>query len=268
MDRCDQSKRIRLNRRFPALEDVQLRDCCFSEVVLNAELTPSVRSLVVENLNDDVARLLACPKMHQMRLLYYGGPRDGPVDFGAVLDEELRTATQLMTFESSKLWSNDADVRLELPPRDRPEAGGQSARAHPLGAAPGPAVPGGHCYTLDEIHFQTPHTHPAHPLRDCLDDEVSMGAGGGLSAHGRGYAGPPTLRVNRINANLGEQALASLRAHGRVPDYDLGEGAPPLGRLGARQHAGHDRRPDRVHRFPAAAGLLREGHCDNAEPSP
>ena len=107
VDRCDPSKRIRLNRRFPALEDVQLRDCCFSEVVLNAELTPSVRSLVVENLNDDVARQLACPKMHQMRLLYYGGPRDGPVDFGAVLDEALRTATQLMTFESYKLWSND-----------------------------------------------------------------------------------------------------------------------------------------------------------------
>ena len=76
VDRCDQSKRIRLNRRFPALEDVQLRDCCFSEVVLNAELTPSVRSLVVENLND-VALQLACPKMHQMRLLYYGGPRTG-----------------------------------------------------------------------------------------------------------------------------------------------------------------------------------------------
>ena len=269
MDRCDQSKRIRLNRRFPALEDVQLRDCCFSEVVLNAELTPSVRSLVVENLNDDVARLqLACPKMHQMRLLYYGAPRDGPVDFGAVLDEALRTATQLMTFESYKLWSNDELTFAKNFLRAIDLKRADNLHELTLWAPRLDQLCLEGCYTLGEIHFQTRHTHPAHPLRDCLDYEVSMGAGGGLSAHSRGYAGPPTLRVNRINANLGEQALASLRAHGRVPDYDLGEGAPPLGRLGARQHAGHDRRPDRVHRFPEAAGLLREGHCDNAEPSP
>ncbi|KAG1667361.1 hypothetical protein FOA52_001421 [Chlamydomonas sp. UWO 241] len=185
-----------LARRLPQLKTLKLKNVAFSQVTLNATLTPRLRSLTMKNVPESCDLEVVLTSLRDVSIQFWGGDPQ-------VLDDVLAAATKLQTFDSYKLWSNSeltfASNKLESIDLHRADCL-QSIRiwapslAHLSVQA---------CYSLEDIEFLRTHELAA-----------SLPAG---------HRPPPRLMVNSENACQGRRAQAALRARGAdysAPAYD------------------------------------------------
>ena len=185
-DFYDESMTFTLERELLELEEVQLIDVCFEKIVLDATLTPSVRSLKMQNVPEDCDLTLQLPELRYWSIHYWRGD-------GEVIQACLNAATRLEEFDSYKLWSNH---ELAFASNDLVEI--DVHRADVLGALTIWAPNLRHlclqaCYGLDDIEFLSEH-----PLAAQLPP---------------GHRSPK-LEVNTENANIGPRATRALRERG------------------------------------------------------
>lgn len=88
-----------LNRKLPALEELQIEDVNMSEITLNAELTPKLKVIKFKNVSDvvDCKFNIILPTLETFHIFYYG-----PGDFCWIL-RMLENAPALAEFDSYKL---------------------------------------------------------------------------------------------------------------------------------------------------------------------
>jgi hypothetical protein len=89
-------------RKLPNLRELRLENVRFSRLVLNSELTPNLRKLKVVNLGDTCDIRVQCPKLRDISI-HHLSPNEGGRD-AEQINEMLRHATQLVRFDSYKLW--------------------------------------------------------------------------------------------------------------------------------------------------------------------
>jgi hypothetical protein len=190
---------LSLCRSLPALEELQIDDVQFHEIVLNAELTPRLRKLRLgQCLAGDCRLVVELPELIEFDSQFYRGD-DAPLNI------MLEHATKLERFESYKCWvdrlkfaSNalksvnlhraDSLARLELWAPNLTKLNVQG------------------CFGLDKIIFTKEH-----PLKALLPP---------------GHRSP-RFRVNAANANLGPAARSALNNNPCCAGIDEASGGGP-----------------------------------------
>lgn len=194
-------RRYTISKHLPFLDTLILNDVGFDKIELTHELTPQLRSLKMQNIHDDCALTLRCPKLRDFSLHYFSGD-------GAAIDELLRTATRLKTFDSYKLWSNRAltfaSNKLESIDLHRAD----SLESVTIWAPSLSSLRLQACYSIENLKFLKTHA-----LAESL---------------ARNHVPPRELEVNITNANLSSSAMRALEKHPRAVvhgrDMDLGFG--------------------------------------------
>ena len=187
----DDSRAFRLDKRLPKLRKLHLIDVSFGKVTLTPETTPELRELRLQNIPDTCDIAIVCPELRDVSLHYWRA-HDKP----QVVENMLRAATKLESFDSYKLWSNEALcfaspalTSIDLHRADCLEFVSIWAPRLTMLRLQG-------CYSLNEIDFPATHSLAA-----------SLPAG---------FAFHAPLQVNTTNANLGRKAMQALRAHPRA----------------------------------------------------
>lgn len=96
----DDSLRVALEQHLPELQEVQLVDVSFSKITLDAERTPNLRSVRLQNVPDDCELSLLLPDLRSFSIYYWNGDC-------RIINRMLQTATQLESFDSYKLWVDE-----------------------------------------------------------------------------------------------------------------------------------------------------------------
>ena len=187
----DSSRPVTLARRLPRLHTLQLLDVCFSRVHLTPETTPALRALQLQNLPDDCDLRVVCPQLRDVSLQFWRA-HDKP----HVIDDMLRAATQLESFESYKLWSNDALCFASPALRSISVHRSDSLESICIWAPNLTSLRLQGCYSLASIDFPATHTLAA-----------------ALPAR---HACREPLLVLTENSILGDAAKRALRAHPRA----------------------------------------------------
>jgi hypothetical protein len=177
-----------LNRKLPALEELQIDDVDMREITLNAELTPKLKFVFLHNVSDvvDCKFNIILPNLEVFHISDYG-----PADYRWLL-RMLENAPDLFDFSSYKLsvgylhfYSNSLrSIRLHSAELlTRIELWAPVLESLDVQAT----------HDLEEIHFLKDHALKARlPPHFVCNDE---------------------LHVNAANATLGNQALEELNAH-------------------------------------------------------
>ena len=195
----DETLSFRLDKRLPKLRKLHLIDVCFGKVTLTPETTPELRELRLQNVPRTCNLEIVCPELRDVSL-HYWMTHDKP----QVVENMLRAATKLESFDSYKLWSNTAlcFASPALTSIDLHRA--DSLEFVSIWAPRLTSLRLQGCYSLNEIDF--PATHPL---------AASLPAG---------FVCRQPLKVNTLNSNLGAKAVRALRAHPRAvkmrPDDD------------------------------------------------
>jgi len=195
----DEAATFRLDKRLPKLRKLHLIDVSFGKVTLTPETTPELRELRLQNIPNTCDITIVCPELREVSLHYWRA-HDKP----HVVENMLRAATKLESFDSYKLWSNGALsfaspalTSIDLHRADSLESVSIWAPRLTMLRLQG-------CYSLNDIEF--PATHPL---------AASLPAG---------FAFREPLQVITTNANLGPKAMRALREHPRATktrlDYD------------------------------------------------
>eukprot|EP01052_Picozoa_sp_SAG31_P034716 SAG31_NODE_4095_length_3592_cov_2.576009_3_plen_639_part_00 len=181
----DEDTGVSLERRLADLTELQLVDVSFTKVILNEALTPSIRSLRLQNVPDECELVLELPQLKDVSIHYL---RSCDETVNTMLDR----ATALEKFDSYKLWvyelhfASNHLVDVDLHRSDSLDTLTMYApNLRSLGLQG--------CFGLDNIVF-----HPTHPT---------------LSASLPSNHRIPRLEVNAVNANLGRRAQKALREH-------------------------------------------------------
>ena len=183
----DEDTSVCLERRLTDLTELQLVDVSFTKIILNEELTPSIRSLRLQNVPDECELVLELPQLKDVSIHF--------LEDDEAVNRMLARATALEKFDSYKLWVHElhfasnhlADVDLH-----------RSDGLHTLTIyAPNLRNLGLQgCFGLENLVFR-----PDHPtLSASLPSDHHL----------------PPLEVNTVNANLGPRALKALREHPSV----------------------------------------------------
>lgn len=94
----DEDNAVSLEVPMPKLEKLKLIDVSFSKVKLNAELTPMVEDLFMQNMPDECDLTIELPELKSCTIHFYG-----PGDNDTWIHDMLSTATKLQRFDSYKL---------------------------------------------------------------------------------------------------------------------------------------------------------------------
>jgi len=94
----NESSKPSLEISMPKLKSLKLIDVAFSKITLNAELTPSVEELFMQNIPDECELTVELLELKSLCIYYYG-----PVDNEKWFHDMLGTAKKLRTFDSYKL---------------------------------------------------------------------------------------------------------------------------------------------------------------------
>jgi hypothetical protein len=183
---------LTLARHLPDLEDLSLLDCDFERIVLNGELTPSLRHLRIKNVPNKCSLSIELPSLKSVSIHGLHETDGVLVSRCDVVNTMLRHATSLETFESYKLWVEDLHFASnELVEVDLHRADALSTLR--LFAPNLRKLNLQGCYQLDRIYFEEEKPEALANL-----------------AQG---SSPPRLDVNTTNARLGRHAKAALKKH-------------------------------------------------------
>lgn len=94
---ADNESLPKLNRKLPVLEELQIEDVDMSEIMLNAELTPKLKVIKLQNVTEQCKFSIILPTLEVFHIFYHG-----PGDFSWIL-RMLETAPVLVEFDSYKL---------------------------------------------------------------------------------------------------------------------------------------------------------------------
>lgn len=207
----DDKLKFQLEIPMPQLEVLQLTDVCFTKLTLNEELTPNLRSISMQNMEDDCEISILLPKLKELEMQYYCGEED------RWMHDMLAEARDLESFNSYKLqrvgalnFASDQLHYIRLHRADcLQEVSVYAPRLVELNLQA--------CYDIEEIHILD--AHPRFPDNS-----------GGT---------PTTFRVQTENALLSESARNTLRTHPRVlwdGDNEDGDNAGFMGPFSALRY--------------------------------
>eukprot|EP00288_Rhodomonas_lens_P007864 CAMPEP_0177723678 /NCGR_PEP_ID=MMETSP0484_2-20121128/18335_1 /TAXON_ID=354590 /ORGANISM="Rhodomonas lens, Strain RHODO" /LENGTH=272 /DNA_ID=CAMNT_0019236119 /DNA_START=420 /DNA_END=1234 /DNA_ORIENTATION=- len=173
----DDSLRVVLDQRLPALEELQLVDVSFCKICLTEATTPKLQSVRLQNVPDACELKLSLPELRSFSIHYWNG------DSG-IINSMLQAATHIESFDSYKLWvdelhfASNALTDIDLHSSDSLDT--LSIWAPNLARLGVQA-----CYGLNNIRFLD-----THPLAAALPPDHT----------------PPRIQVNAANACLGRAA--------------------------------------------------------------
>jgi len=194
MRASETSPTVKLERHLPALEELSLIDVNFERIVLNAELTPALRALKLQNVPNQCHLTVELPLLKTVSIHFLG-------DCDEVIDTMLQHATGLEVFESYKLWVEEIHFASnELLSVDLHRS--DSLKKLGLFAPNLRQLNLQGCYQLGSIDFEKQKPEVLHLLPP---DHA-----------------PPTLNVNTANSCLGKHARKALREHPKVIECTSG----------------------------------------------
>jgi hypothetical protein len=184
----DWDSEVALERRLANLTELQLVDVCFKKVILNEALTPSIRSLRLQNVPDSCELTLELPELRDVSIYFLGHCDDA-------VNSMLEHATALEKFDSYKLWVHELHFASnDLVSVDLHRSDGLGTLTLYAPNLRNLGLQG--CFGLDNLVFRP--THPT--LSASLPSDHRL----------------PRLEINTTNANLGRRAQRALCQHGNV----------------------------------------------------